>query len=134
MPWYGASPARAPAASPVPLAAAVARAHGGAWLPQNSRPAAKRCAAAQVHLGGQIERLTDAYLGPSCRSTGLNGGGATSSSAPGRWPSQEEQLRGDAARRQQLAGLVASLEAFRERVQGGLAQASSSSAVNSCCY
>jgi len=37
---------------------------------------------------------------------------------------QEEQLRSDAARQQQLAGIAASLEAFRERVQGGLAQAS----------
>src|SRR3954452_15277907 len=37
---------------------------------------------------------------------------------------QEEQLRSDAARRQHLAGTAASLEAFRERVQGGLAQAS----------
>jgi len=37
---------------------------------------------------------------------------------------QEEQLRSDAARQQQLAGIAASLEAFRERVQRGLAQAS----------
>src|SRR3954452_12242924 len=37
---------------------------------------------------------------------------------------QEEQLRDDAERQRQLAGLAASLEAFRERVQRGLAQAS----------
>src|SRR5919199_5445347 len=37
---------------------------------------------------------------------------------------REEQLRDDAARQHQLAELTASLEAFRERVQRGLAQAS----------
>jgi site-specific DNA recombinase len=37
---------------------------------------------------------------------------------------QEAQLRNDAVRQQQLAGVAASLEAFRARVQGGLAQAS----------
>jgi site-specific DNA recombinase len=37
---------------------------------------------------------------------------------------QEELLRSDAARQQQLAGIAASLEAFRERVQHGLHQAS----------
>ncbi len=36
---------------------------------------------------------------------------------------QEEQLRDDAERQRQLAGLAASLEAFRARVQRGLAQA-----------
>jgi site-specific DNA recombinase len=36
---------------------------------------------------------------------------------------QEEQLRSDAARQQQLAGIAASLEAFRTRVQHGLATA-----------
>jgi site-specific DNA recombinase len=37
---------------------------------------------------------------------------------------QEEQLHSDVTRRQQLAGIAASLEAFRERIQHGLAQAS----------
>ena len=36
---------------------------------------------------------------------------------------QEEQLRNDAARQQRLAGVAASLEAFRARVQRGLAEA-----------
>ena len=36
---------------------------------------------------------------------------------------QEDQLCQDAARRQQLAGVAASLEAFRARVQRGLAGA-----------
>ena len=37
--------------------------------------------------------------------------------------SQEEQLRCDAARQQQLAGIAASVEAFRARVHHGLAEA-----------
>lgn len=37
--------------------------------------------------------------------------------------SQEELLRNDAARQQQLAGVAASLEGFRARVQRGLAAA-----------
>ncbi|WP_201842656.1 hypothetical protein [Microvirga zambiensis] len=36
---------------------------------------------------------------------------------------QEELLRNDAQRQQQLAGIAASLEAFRERLQHGLAKA-----------
>ncbi|ANY82222.1 hypothetical protein BB934_28215 (plasmid) [Microvirga ossetica] len=48
--------------SPEPLAAAVARAHGGAWLPQELLARRETLRRAQAHLSQQIERLTDAYL------------------------------------------------------------------------
>src|SRR3712207_1094996 len=49
-------------AEPEPLAAAVTRAHGGAWLPQELLARRETLRRAQAHLCQQIERLTDAYL------------------------------------------------------------------------
>jgi site-specific DNA recombinase len=47
---------------PEPLAAAVARARGGAWLPQERLARRETLRRAQGHLSQQLERLTDAYL------------------------------------------------------------------------
>jgi len=47
---------------PEPLATAVARAHGGAWLPQELLARRETLRRAQAHLCQQIERLTEAYL------------------------------------------------------------------------
>ena len=49
-------------AAPEPLAEAVARAHGGAWLPQELLARRETLRRGQAHLRQQIERLTDAYL------------------------------------------------------------------------
>jgi site-specific DNA recombinase len=48
--------------APEPLATAVARAHGGAWLPQEMLARRETLRRAQAHLSQQIERLTDTYL------------------------------------------------------------------------
>ncbi len=50
-------------AEPASLAAAVARAHGGAWLPQKLQARREMLRRGQAHLQQQLERLTDAYLG-----------------------------------------------------------------------
>jgi site-specific DNA recombinase len=114
---------RALLCEPEPLAVALARAHGGAWLPQELQARREALRRGQVQLRQQLERLTDAYLRAVIpldeyqrrrrdleqRVTALVG--------------QEERLRDDAERQRQLAGLTASLEAFRARVQGGLDQA-----------
>ena len=109
---------------PEPLAAAVARAHGGAWLPQELQARRETLRRSQVHLGQQIERLTDAYLRAILPLDEYERRRRDLEQRARALAEQEEQLRSDAARRQQLAGMAASLEAFRERVHGGLAQAS----------
>jgi site-specific DNA recombinase len=113
----------APLAEPEPLAAAVERAHGGAWLPQELLARRETLRRAQAHLGRQLERLTDAYLRAVIpldeyerRRRDLE--------ARVRAPAeQEEELRDDVERRRRLAGVASSLEAFRKRVQDGLAEA-----------
>jgi site-specific DNA recombinase len=87
---------RALLCEPEPLATAVARVHGGAWLPQELQARREALRRGQVQL---LEQRVTALVG------------------------QEERLRDDAERQRQLAGLAASLEAFRARVQGGLDQA-----------
>ena len=47
---------------PEPLAMAVARAHGGAWLPQELLARREALRRGRAHLQQHIERLTDAYL------------------------------------------------------------------------
>src|SRR4051794_21391537 len=109
--------------APEPLAAAVARAQGGAWLPQELQARRDTLRRSQAHLGQQIERLTDAYLRAVIPLDEYERRRRDLEQRARALAEQEEQLRSDAARRQR-AGMAASLEAFRERVQGGLAQAS----------
>ncbi|MCW2239035.1 site-specific DNA recombinase [Azospirillum canadense] len=108
---------------PEPLAAAVARAHGGAWLPQELLARRETLHRAQAHLGQQLERLTDAYLRAVIPLDEYERRRRDREQQIQALASQEELLRNDAARQQHLAGVAASLEAFRTRVQHGLAAA-----------
>ena len=110
-------------AAPEPLAEAVARAHGGAWLPQELLARRETLRRGQAHLRQQIERLTDAYLRAVIPLDEYERRRRDLEQRVQALASQEGQLRNDAARQQQLAGVAASLEAFRARVQCGLAQA-----------
>jgi site-specific DNA recombinase len=111
-------------AEPEPLATAVARAHGGAWLPQELLARRETLRRGQAHLRQQLERLTDAYLRAVIPLDEYERRRRDLEQRVQALAGQEEQLRSDAARQQQLAGIAASLEAFRGRVQSGLAQAS----------
>ena len=111
-------------AEPEPLASAVARAHGGAWLPQELLARRETLRRGQAHLGQQLERLTDAYLRAIIPLDEYERRRRDLEQRMQALAGQEEQLRSDAARQQQLAGIAATLEAFRGRVQRGLAQAS----------
>ena len=111
-------------AEPGPLAVAVARAHGGAWLPQELLARRETLRLAQVHLSQQLERLTDAYLRAVFPLDEYERRRRDLEQRLRALAGQEELLRHDVARRQQLAGVAASLEAFRARVQHGLAAAS----------
>jgi len=111
-------------AEPVPLAVAVERAHGGAWLPQELLARRETLRRAQAHLSQQLERLTDAYLRAVFPLDEYERRRRDLEQRMRALAGQEELLRHDVARRQQLAGVAASLEAFRARVQHGLAAAS----------
>ena len=109
---------------PGPLASAVARAHGGAWLPQELLARRETLRHGQAQLRRQLERLTDAYLRAVIPLDEYERRRRDLEQRVQALAGQEEQLRCDAARRQQLAGVAASVEAFRARVQRGLAEAS----------
>ena len=109
---------------PEPLAMAVARAHGGAWLPQELLARREALRRGRAHLQQHIERLTDAYLRAVIPLDEYERRRRELEQRVNALAEQEEQLRDDAARQHQVAELTASLEAFRERVQRGLAQAS----------
>ena len=108
---------------PAPLAAAVARAHGGAWLPQELLARRETLRRGQAHLRQQIERLTDAYLRAIIPLDEYERRRSDLERRMQALAGQEALLRNDAARQQELAGMAASLEAFRARVQRGLAEA-----------
>jgi len=110
--------------APEPLAAALARAHGGAWLPQELLARRETLRRGRTHLLQQLERLTGAYLRAVIP---LDEYGRRRRDLEQRMQAlagQEEQLRDDAERRRQLAELAASLQSFQERLQRGLARAS----------
>jgi site-specific DNA recombinase len=109
---------------PEPLATAVARAHGGAWLPQELLARRETLRRGGAHLHHQLERLTDAYLRAVIPLDEYERRRRELERRVQALAGQEEQLRDDAERQRQLAGLAASLESFRERAQRGLAQAS----------
>jgi site-specific DNA recombinase len=109
---------------PEQLAMAVARAHGGAWLPQELLARREALRRGRAHLQQHIERLTDAYLRAVIPLDEYERRRRELEQRVNALAEQEEQLRDDAARQHQVAELTASLEAFRERVQRGLAQAS----------
>ena len=111
-------------AEPEPLARAVARAHGGAWLPQELLARRETLRQGQASLRQQLERLTDAYLRAVIPLDEYERRRRDIEQRVQALSGQEEQLRHDAARQQQLAGIAASLEGFRERVQASLTQAS----------
>ena len=108
---------------PEPLAAAVSRAHGGAWLPQELLARRETLRRAQAHLRQQLERLTDAYLRAVIPLDEYERRRRDLEQRVQALAGQEEHLRNDAARQQELAGMAASVEAFRARVQHGLATA-----------
>ena len=110
-------------AEPGPLASAIARAHGGAWLPQELLARRETLRRARAHLAQQLERLTDAYLRAVLPLDEYERRRRDLEQRMRALASQGQLLRNDTERQQQLAGVAASLETFRARVQRGLAAA-----------
>jgi site-specific DNA recombinase len=109
---------------PESLATAIARAHGGAWLPQELLARREMLRRAQMHLQQQLDRLTDAYLRAIIPLDEYERRRRDLEQRAQALAGQEALLRDDAERQRQLADLATSLEAFRKRVQQGLTQAS----------
>src|SRR3712207_4354835 len=76
-----------------------------------------------MQLRQQLERLTDAYLRAVMPLDEYERRRRDLEQRLSALARQEEQLRDDTERQRQLAGLATSLEAFRARVQRGLAEA-----------
>jgi site-specific DNA recombinase len=110
-------------AEPGPLAEAVARAHGGLWLPQELLARREALRHGQAHLRQQLERLTDAYLRGVIPLDEYERRRRELEQRMQALAGQEQQLRNDTLRQQQLAGVAASVEGFRARIHRGLADA-----------
>jgi site-specific DNA recombinase len=108
---------------PARVAAALERAHGGAWLPQELTARRENLRQAAVHLGQQLERLTDAYLRAVIPLAEYERRRRALEQKRDALDAQEAQLAGDAEHQQQLAGVARSLAAFCERVACSLAGA-----------
>lgn len=108
---------------PAMIAAALQRAQAGQWLPQELQARRENLRKARVNLEHQLERLTDAYLANVLHLEEYKR----------RYQELEQRLQGVAeqvrqveasvGRHDQLTGLVQSIDAFCQRVQQGLAEA-----------
>ena len=108
---------------PGSIAQALARAHGGGWLPQELQARREQLRRGRLALERQLERLTEAYLLAAIplpeyqrRRQALE----QRLEALGR---QADQLEAQVDRRAELAGWAASAADFCRRVQAGLAAA-----------
>jgi site-specific DNA recombinase len=108
---------------PAHLRAALERAHGGAWLPQDLAARREHLRRGQAHLAQQLERLTDAYLRAVIPLDEYERRRRLLEQKHEALHAQEMQLAGDAERRRELAGVATSLDAFCARVARGLESA-----------
>jgi site-specific DNA recombinase len=109
---------------PEQVAQALARAHGGQWLPQELQARQDGLRRGRVSLGQQIDRLTEAYLAGVVL---LDEYRRRRSELERRQQQLEEQvtrLEAQIDRQKELAGLSASIAKFSQRVQQGVAHAS----------
>jgi site-specific DNA recombinase len=108
---------------PAHLRAALERAHGGAWLPQELTARRDALQHGVTHLAQQLDRLTDAYLRAVIPLDEYERRRLALEQKRDALVAQATQLATDAERRQALAGVARSLDAFCERVGVGLAEA-----------
>ncbi len=102
---------------------ALPRATGGHWLPQEWRARQDNLRRGQSALTQQLERLTEAYLGQVMPLAEYRRRRAELEKRLDALARQQEQLRGEANRLQELAGLETAMEQFCQRVSKGLEQA-----------
>jgi len=93
------------------------------WLPQELLARREALRHGHAHLRQQLERLTDAYLRGVIPLDEYERRRRELEQRMQALAGQEQQLRNDTLRQQQLAGVAASVEGFRARIQRGLAEA-----------
>jgi site-specific DNA recombinase len=102
---------------------ALARAHGGHWLPQELQARQQGLRRGQASLGRQLERLTEAYLGGVVLLDEYRRRRSDLEERQRQLERQAGQLEAKADRQKELAGLSGAIEDFCRRVRQGLAQA-----------
>jgi site-specific DNA recombinase len=108
---------------PAHRAAALTRAQGGAWLPQELQARQENLRAGRASLQHQRDRLTDAYLHAVIPLDEYERRRRELERQDQALAAQEQGLLGEADQQRQLAGVVTSLTAFCRRVQTGVARA-----------
>lgn len=114
---------RALLAHPESIAYALERAHGGHGLPQDLQARREQLRRGQVHLEGQIERLTQAYLAAVIALPEYQRRRRELDQKIQALAAQTQQLDTQVDHQAELAGLVTSITAFCQRVRTGLTQA-----------
>ncbi len=108
---------------PQTIAEALHRAQGGLWLPQELQARRENLRKARVSLSQQTERLTDAYLAAVLPLEEYQRRRLELEQRQQGIAEQARQLEVSVGRHDALAGMVQSMEAFCQRVQQGLTDA-----------
>ncbi len=109
---------------PEQVTRALARAHGGSWLPQELQARQQGLRRGQAGLGQQLERLTDAYLVGVVALDEYRRRRGDLERRQQQLEEQARQLEAQADRQKELAGLSDSIGEFCRRVRLGLGKAS----------
>jgi site-specific DNA recombinase len=99
------------------------RAQGGQWLPQELQARRENLRKARVSLEQQLERLTDAYLASVLQLEEYKRRKLELEQRLSVIAEQKRQLEANVGHHDQLAAMVQSIEAFCQRVQQGLSEA-----------
>ena len=110
-------------AHPESIAYALERARGGHWLPQELQARREQLRRGQVHLEGQIERLTQAYLAAVIALSEYQRRRQALEQNLQALATQAQQLDAQANHQAELAGLATAITAFCQRVRTGLTHA-----------
>jgi site-specific DNA recombinase len=102
------------------VTAALRRAAGGCWLPQELKARQENLRRGRASLAQQVERLTEAYLSGVVPLAEYQRRRAELERRDGSLVLQQEQLSGEASRASEVAGLVTAAEDFARRVEAGL--------------
>ncbi len=105
------------------IEAALYRAQGGEWLPQELQARRENLRKARVSVEQQMERLTDANLTSVLQLEEYTRRRHELEQRLSVIAEQKRQLEANVGHHDQLAGMVHSIEAFCQRVQQGLSEA-----------
>jgi site-specific DNA recombinase len=108
---------------PEHIHAALARAQGGAWLPQELQSRREHLRQGRASVRQQLDRLTDAYLRGVIPLDEYERRRRMLEQQEQGLANQEGQLDGEADRQRELAGVAQSLTDFCRRIEQGLAAA-----------